>query len=129
MNTPRIAVTAAAAAVVAWAAKAVAIGLAGGLGRSSFENPLFFLGLLCALLSVGALAVSAAATPRWWARAGAVAGALVALFVVVALTSAALESVGDHWVWSELSLWVTSVAVLALAASRSSQTSSHHQTA
>ena len=131
MNTTRIAVISASAAAVAWAVKGVAIGLAGGLDKSAYENPLFFTGLVCALVAVGALAVSATGRTQWWARLGAVMGALVALFVVVAAMSAGFEAVatGDHWVWSELSLWVGSLGLLALAAWRSSRLHSHHQTA
>lgn len=118
MNTTRIAVIAAAGAVAAWAVKAVAIGVAGGLDKSPFEGPFFMLGLVSGLVAVGALAVSAVGRRQWWARAGAAVGGLVALIVVVGVTSAALEAVAtsDHWVWSELNLWVVSLAVLALSA-------------
>lgn len=123
MNTTRISVIAAAAAVVAWGAKSVAIGLAGGLDRSPFEGPLFLLGLACGLVAVASLAASAARSPRWWARAGAALGGLVLLVVVVGLTSTALAAVAtsDHWVWSEVNLWITSLAVLALGIHRSSR--------
>jgi hypothetical protein len=116
MNSTRITVIAASAAVVAWAAKALAIGVAGGLDKSPLEVPFFLLGLVSALVAVGALAVSVLGRTRWWARTGAVLAGLVTLFVFVALTTRALDAVAtsDHWIWSEVNLWVTSLAVLAL---------------
>ena len=58
MNTTRISVIAAAAAVASWAVKSVAIGSAGGLNKSPLEGPFFFLGLIFLVVSVCALALS-----------------------------------------------------------------------
>lgn len=122
MDTTRIAVTSAAAAVVAWAAKAVAIGLAGGLDKSAFEGPLFLTGLVFFVVAVGSLAVGAVG-PSWWARATALTGAVVAVVVAIALAGMGVDALtsSDHWVWNELNLWVLSLGVLALGAWRSSR--------
>ena len=121
MNSSTIALYAAVATAVSWTAKSVAIGTAGGLGRSPLEGPLFFAGLACC--TVAALAIGASFTRgrATWLRA--VAG--VVGFVVFFLFAQLLDTVVDqtlggteasrHWVWAEVSLWVSAVLVLALA--------------
>ena len=122
MDTTRIAVIAAASAVVAWALKAVAIGLAGGLDKSALEQPFFLIGLVSFVVAVSTLAVSAV-SHGWLARIGAVLAAVVGTVVVTALTGALVDALttSDHWAWYELNLWVISSAVLALGAWHSSR--------
>src|SRR5687767_9966288 len=116
MNTPRITIITATAAVLAWAAKGVAIAAAGGLDRSAFEGPLFLVGLVFFLTACASLAVSVVRRHPWWARAGAVVAAFVAVVVAVAASGFVVDAsvASDHWVWSELNLWVLSLAVLAV---------------
>lgn len=102
--------------VVAWAAKAVAIGLAGGLGLSPFEGPLFFLGLAAALTGVVALALHFTHQRSGWVRAGAGIGAVVTMFLVafgVLAILLALRTSG-HWAWDEANLWVVALVLLVL---------------
>jgi hypothetical protein len=115
MDTTRIAVIAAITSAAFWAAKAVAIGIAGGLGQSPAETPLFLVGLVFSLVAVGSLTLSVTAGRPWWARIAAIGAAIVSVVAVVALINAALEAFvsSDHWVFAELNLWVLSLAVLA----------------
>lgn len=123
MNTTRIALISAAAAAVAWAVKAVAIGVAGGLDKSPFEGPFFLLGLAFFVVAVCSLALSVVGRREWWARLATVAGSVVLVLVGVVLSGIAVDTLAtsDHWVWSEMSLWLVSLAVLAGAARYSSR--------
>lgn len=120
MNSSRIAVIAATTAALAWGAKAVAIGLAGGLDRSPAENPLFFLGLALALVALVALTLSALHSRPLWQRVAGVPLALVALVAGIAAVDAAIRGLAtsDHWVWAELSLWVSAAVLLGLTLRR-----------
>jgi hypothetical protein len=115
MNTPRIAVIAAASAVVAWAVKAVAIGVAGGLDKSPFEGPFFLIGLVCFVVAVCTLAVSAVGRHGWLARIGAVIASVAGTVAVTAVIGLLIDAVvtSDHWAWYELNLWVISLGLLA----------------
>ncbi len=118
MTAKRLAVIAAAAAVLVWAAKAVAIGLAGGLDKSPAEGPLFFLGLLCFV--VAGCAFGAALTtgrPVAVRVLGVIAVAVVVILLsqiigAVVATFAPPESEA-HWVWAEVELWIGALIVLA----------------
>ncbi|GAA1643213.1 hypothetical protein [Georgenia ruanii] len=117
MNTTRIALTTALLAAGAWTAKAVAIGVAGGLDRSPLENPLFFLGLaawMAALATCGAALARAASTPvRFAAGLGAVVAGWLAVVLIGALVG---DRAAGHWAWTELNLWVVGALTLGLAA-------------
>ena len=117
MNTSRIAVIASISAAGFWTAKAVAIGTAGGLDRSPAENPLFFLGLISCIVAVVTLTLSMTASRHAWVRGAAALGVVVAMFVGVGLIDAAVHAVvdGDHWVLTEVNLWITALAVLGLS--------------
>ena len=114
MNTTRIAVIAAASAVVAWALKAVAIGVAGGLDKSPFEGPLFLVGLVSFVVAVCAIAVSAVSRHGRLARVGAVLASVAGTVVVTALIGLLIDALvaSDHWAWYELNLWVISLGLL-----------------
>ncbi len=120
MNTSRIAVIASVLAAVFWAAKAVAIGAAGGLGRSPAENPLFFLGLTSCVVAVVTLAVCATPRRAWWVRSAVGVAVVLGLFVVVGLIDSAAHAVvdGDHWVLTELNLWIAALVVLGVSVVR-----------
>ena len=117
MNSSRIAVIAATTAALAWGAKAVAIGLAGGLDRSPAENPLFFLGLASCIVASVALVLSVLVGRPWWVRGAAALGVVVALFMITALLDAAVHGLvgGDHWVLTEVNLWIDALVVLGLS--------------
>lgn len=116
MNSSRIAVIAATTCSIAWAAKAVAIGLAGGLDKSPAEGPLFFAGLVSCLVAVTALTVGSTRHRPGWARALAGVGAVVGLVAVVAATDRLVHAIlpGDHWVVSEAGLWLNAALLLAV---------------
>ena len=117
MSPLRIAVIAAALSVVLWALKAVAIGIAGGLDESPLEGPLFLLGLLAFVTAfvAGGVALMASRSTVMKIAAG-IAGAVVAIVLVVVFTSVMVEllpsSIG--WPEEEAGLWLASLFALAL---------------
>ena len=125
MNTTRIAVIAAATAVVSWALKSVAIGTAGGVNMSPLEGPFFLLGFLCFVVAVCSLALSTVGRREWWAKGAAVAGAVVTVAVVAAVSGLAVDTLATtaHWVWGEMSLWLPALALLAGSAWHASRQS------
>lgn len=108
----------AAAGAALWAAKSVAIGTAGGLGRSPAEDPLFFLGLGASLVAVTCLIL---AWTWGWSRRVRLLAALAGLPLVFLLTVAIqavvrlVEPDEPGWPWAEINLWVVAAVVLGLA--------------
>lgn len=115
MSASRVAVLAAFAAVVAWALKAVAIGVAGGLDESPLEGPLFVLGLIAVVVAFAALGVAVmAGRARVLKVVAAVVGVLVGLALTM-LTSVVAESAipdAAGWVQAEAGLWFTALVAL-----------------
>ncbi len=114
----RVALVSAGLAVALWAAKAVAISLAGGLGRSRAEGPLFLAGLACFL--VAAVSLGLALTRGRPVALRLAAGVLgpVTGFALAMIIDTALRSVrpsDPSWVWGEVNLWVTAPLGLVLA--------------
>lgn len=110
---------AAATAVVAWGLKAVAIGVAGGLDKSPFEGPLFFLGLAAIAVAFGALGVAVVGRRPVAAKvAGAVLGVVLGVSVAMAADTAAGAVVPDSagWVQEEAGLWLGALVALAVTA-------------
>lgn len=129
MTTTRIALYAAAAAAAAWTAKAVAIGLSGGLGLSPAETPLFLTGLACYLVGVVATGVALVGRREQHGLASRVAAGVGALVVGVAvgfvttwLVTLVQPAGSDAWVWSEAGLWLMAALLLAVTASLSRAT-------
>ena len=122
MNSSRIVLYAALAATASWTAKAIAIGTAGGLDRSPLEGPLFFAGLACCTVAVVSLGVALTRGRATWLRAMVGVVGFVVFFVAAQLVDTVVDrTVGGaeadrHWVWAEVSLWVSALVVLALAA-------------
>ena len=117
MNSSRIAVIAAAAAAVLWAAKATAIGIAGGLDKSPLETPLFIAGLSCFVVGVLALGVSLARRARPLPRVLVALGMVVLGVGYAAVLSMTVDGLvaptaGRHWAWAEISLWVGGLTLL-----------------
>lgn len=113
----RVATVAAVGAVAAWAAKAVAIAIAGGLDRSPAEGPLFFLGMLCILVAFGAAGVAATAGRSTMLRVlGALGGIAVGLigFLVVETAVGLVVPSSAGWVQEEAGLWVGSLLFAAI---------------
>ena len=117
MTTTRIARTASLLAVVLWAAKATAIALAGGLGKTPLESVFFFAGLVAALVAGVALALSYVGGRGPLLRAGAAIAGALALLAVAGVVSALVEllKTSDHWAWGEVNLWVSALLALGLA--------------
>lgn len=103
MNSSRIAVIAATAAALAWGAKAVAIGLAGGL--------------VLAVVALVAVTLTATRARPTWQRVAAVPASLGGLVVTVVVLAEAVNAVAtsDHWAWYELNLWIFAAVLLGLA--------------
>jgi hypothetical protein len=115
MSAYRVAFVGAVCAVVAWAAKATAIGLAGGLDRSPAEGPLFLIGLVSALVGAGALGAGLAFGRSPATRVLAGAATIVALVLTAGVSSfvaALLQPADPSWVWGEVNLWVSALALL-----------------
>ena len=117
MTAGRLALLGAAGAVVFWALKATAIGIAGGLDKSPLESPLFLAGLISVLVGAGALGAWLLAGRPTWMR---VLGAVVVIVLVVLSAgvggsiAAALQPEDDpSWVWGEVNLWVSAVLLAA----------------
>lgn len=118
MDAGRVSLVAAAAAVVIWAGKAIAIWIAGGLDESALEGPLFGLGLLAALVAGGALGVALTVGRRDFVRVAAGAAGVVGTLLLVMLLSAlsdALMPDSTGWVRTEAGLWVAGLGLLTLA--------------
>lgn len=119
MDTSRIAVVAAATSLLAWFAKAVAVGVAGGPGLSPAESPLFLVGLVAAVVAVVALALTVSRGRPRLVRAAAIVAGFVTVVAVVAVVQWVIQRVqpaDPAWVWAEINLWVVGALVLGLAA-------------
>ena len=119
MDAARLARTAAVATVVVWGVKALAIWAAGGLEKSPLEGPLFFLGLLAALVTGAAFgAALTAGRPTWLRAAAGVAGVIGALLLVSAgdALSGAVVPDSAGWVQEEAGLWLAALLLLVLTA-------------
>lgn len=120
MDLNRRALVASFTTVVLWTAKAVAIAVAGGLGRSPAEGPLFLLGLLACVV---AAALTGMAVARRRTAGGHVLAAVLGVVgfsvygAVEGAVLAAVQPTHPGWVWGELNLWVLMLTVLAVAAS------------
>ena len=122
MTSRRIALIAAATAALAWTVKSVAIGLAGGLGKSPIEAPMFFVGLMSFVVAAVSLGVALTVGRPTWFRVAAGFGGFLVGFAFTMLVDAAVETfyapgVERHWVWTEFNLWVAAAVGLALAVS------------
>ena len=118
MTTSRIALIAAATSLMAWIAKAVAIGAAGGPGHSPLEDPLFFLGFGSQLVASIALALALTVARPLVVRIGAIVGGAVVVFGFVTAVNSVIQRVQPidaSWVWGEINLWVVAVLMLGLA--------------
>jgi hypothetical protein len=117
MTPSRLAFLAAVTSAIGWGLKAVAIGIAGGLDRSPFEAPLFFLGLLAIVVAFVALGVAVAGNRPVAAKiAGGVVGIVVGVGLAMASDTIAGLVVPDSagWVQEEAGLWVAAVVAVAV---------------
>lgn len=117
-RTVRAALVSAGLAVPLWAAKSVAIGLAGGLDRSPAEGPLYLAGLACFLVAAVSLGLALTRRRHVAVRvAAAVLGPGVgfALAMVIDTALGGIRPAHPSWVWGEVNLWVTAALALVLA--------------
>ena len=108
---------AAVGAVAAWALKAIAIAVAGGLGQSPLEGALFFLGFVLFLVAFVAGGLAATASRGTALRVvGALGGVAVGLLVLVLVDAAvgAVVPASAGWVQEEAGLWAASVLAAAI---------------
>ena len=115
MTAARVATYATIGAVSVWAAKALSIGIAGGLDKSPAEGPLFFLGMILFLTGVVAIGLAITAGRSLGFRALGVVGAVAVTLVVWLAIDTVIASLAPendpHWAWAELQLWVIAVVV------------------
>ncbi|MGH3456983.1 hypothetical protein [Aeromicrobium sp.] len=100
-------------AFVAWVVKGVVIALAGGLGQSPLEGPLFIIGLLLYVLGVAAIGLAVTVGRSTGVRVlGVVAAVAIGVLVTLGLDAivASIEPADPHWVWEEAQLWIVSGA-------------------
>lgn len=119
MTASRLAVLAAAASVVAWGLKAVAIGVAGGLDQSPLEGPLYLLGLVSIVVAFAALGVAVAGDRAVIVTIiGAVVGVLVgfALSMLASVAATAIIPDSAGWVQAEAGLWFSALLALGVTA-------------
>lgn len=116
MNTSRIALIAAVTGLLAWAGKAVTIGVT-GLDAGPAEA-LFLVGLAAQLSAVVALGLAFTTGRRLGVRLAAAVAAPVVVAVLTLLVNLVIERArpaNPSWVWGEINLWVMAVVVLGLA--------------
>lgn len=113
MSAARLATITSIGVVLVWGAKSVAIGAAGGLGKSPVEGPLFLLGLVLYVVAAPTIGVAMTEGRSTAARVvGAIAGLLagMALSAVANLVIAPFKPDSDpYWVWEEVNLWIVAV--------------------
>ena len=117
MSASRIALTASLVAVVAWALKAIAIAMAGGLDRSPAEGPLFVLGLVAALVGAGAFGAALPAGRSVGIRVLAGAAGVVTMVLLsvgVGALVTAVQPADPSWVFGEVNLWVGALTLLGV---------------
>ncbi|USQ75596.1 hypothetical protein [Ornithinimicrobium cryptoxanthini] len=128
MTTSRIALIAAATSLVAWIAKATAVAAAGGPGRTSWEDTLFFVGLATQLIAFVAVVLSLTGSRPVVVRLGALLGGAVLVFGLVTVLQLVIERVQPadaSWVWGEINLWVVASLLLGLAVLAHQRATSH----
>ena len=119
MTASRLSVLAAITALVAWGLKAVAIWVAGGLGESPLESPLFVLGLVAILVAFMSLGVAVAGErPLAFKVMGGVVGVLIgfALSMLASLVAEAFMPDSAGWVQGEAGLWFSAVLAVGVTA-------------
>ncbi len=113
MSAAKVATYATIGAVVVWALKALAIGIAGGLDKSPVEGPLFFIGFLLFVTGVIAIGLALTAGRSVAVRVGGLVATVAVLFVVWLAVDTIVASLAPeddpHWVWAELQLWIIAV--------------------
>ena len=118
MTTSRIALIAAATSLVAWVAKAMAIGAAGGPGQTPWEDTLFLMGFVTQLVAFVAVALALTGSRPVAVRLGALIGGAALVFGIVTVVQLVIERVQPadaSWVWGEVNLWVVAALMLSLA--------------
>lgn len=121
MDTSRIARAAVAAALTSFVAlvvKDLVIAAAGGVGRTWWENPPFYIALVLALASLALTGLAAWQGRTWTARVGVVVGMLLSCAAAAAVGLVVVDAVqppDPGWIWGELSLLMLPLSALALA--------------
>lgn len=120
MTATRLAWLAAIGTALAWGAKAVAIGVAGGLDKSPLEGPLVLLGFALSLVSTAALGTALVRERAVVVRVlVAVATMVVWFFALQAIDAVvgAVQPADRSWVWEEIGLWIGALLLIGFVAS------------
>jgi hypothetical protein len=118
MKLTRLALITSSLTCVLWTGKAVAIAIAGGLGRSPAEGPLFLLGLVSCVVAavVTSMAVANRRTTTGHVLAAVVGFVVIAIYgALEAAVISAIQPAHPGWAWGELNLWVLMLTLLAVA--------------
>lgn len=120
MTITRITMIGAVVAVSAFAAKALAIWIAGGLGKSPIEDTLFFVGFVALVVGLASLGWTLAGrrpiAVRVLASVATVVAAIASSTIVGTVVSALASS--DSWAWGEVQLWFPAVVLLLIVVVR-----------
>ncbi|WP_162802913.1 hypothetical protein [Ornithinimicrobium avium] len=114
----RAAVAAALVSFVFFGVKDLVMAAAGGVGRTWWENPPFYIAFVLALVSLVLTGLVACRGRTWIARLGLV---LVMLLFCAAAAGVGVLVVGvvqpadPGWIWGELNLFMLPLSALALA--------------
>lgn len=118
MNLTRLALVTSGLTCVLWTAKAISIAIAGGLGKTPAEGPLFLLGLLACVLAAAVTGMALADRRTTAGQGLAAVGGIAAAVVYGALEGSLISAIQpDHpgWVWGEVNLWILMLTILGVA--------------
>ena len=117
MAVSRIALIVAAAVVLAWTVKALAIWEAGGLGKTSLEDVFFGIGFVTYVIAWALICAAAASGRRIVARVAAAVGGVVAGVALVMVLDSLADGLPSStgWVKEETGLWVAALITLGVA--------------
>ena len=113
----RIALVVAAAVVLVWTVKALAIWEAGGLGKTSLEDVFFGIGFVTYVIAWALIGIAAASGRHIGVRVAAAVGGVVAGVALVMVLDSLADGLPSSagWVKEEAGLWAAALITLGVA--------------